>query len=625
MRSLVLALCLLPSVAFGQSAVQQNGAIVQYNLPRWNQDHRIEDAGGLLGKNGQGVNPFAIYDRNSLALCADNALTTGPYNALCFGHDAQGNGVISLDSNNGAADTSLIFEINGASYPFGTALTTGMQVMPDNASMLATPSTYASWLVRGDFVAGRGVPPMIYKSSNSACTLNGGAGDNGSQIRSSDAKCWIASFSAGGADFRQWGAAAGADVTAALTAAIAWTCTSHIPVLIPYTTNQYQLSSQIVLGNGSAVANSTCNNITVTGTQQGTEFGGGNPVAFSWTGASGIIPFLVRGPALSINLINVGVDCNNICSSGFRIVNTLDSEYGGLGVRRQVNGPAFIYTSEPVNIWLGGFENNWVHDNVAAKPGAGGSGAQIGDIVCGTCSAAVIANKFDNNAWLYDGTTAGTFGIKLGFAVQSVFTQTRTQKVDAIGALGTAIVIAPPPGGTGFPTDLTFYHTVADTNITATGWTANKGIHFDSWVTGYTPFPTSSTYGLFWGTDEAGNYYPGTQTWVITDTSGATLALTTAEVRLFKIGKQCTISFDVVYPTTASGLAAQLGTVPTYCIPAGAAAVAGGHASYNNVGTPVIVLVDNSGHISFYNGASAYTNVGLTGKEIRGTFTWITN
>jgi len=53
---------------------------------------------------------------------------------------------------------------------------------------------------------GNGAPPLFYQPSNSACSLNAGAGDNGSQVQSADGKCWLAQFPIGVADPREFGA-----------------------------------------------------------------------------------------------------------------------------------------------------------------------------------------------------------------------------------------------------------------------------------------------------------------------------------------------------------------------------------------------------------------------------------
>ena len=72
---------------------------------------------------------------------------------------------------------------------------------------------------------GNGAPPLFYQPSNSACSLNAGAGDNGSQVQSADGKCWLAQFPIGVADPREFGAdpTGVSDSAAAFTAAAAAT------------------------------------------------------------------------------------------------------------------------------------------------------------------------------------------------------------------------------------------------------------------------------------------------------------------------------------------------------------------------------------------------------------------
>lgn len=82
----------------------------------------------------------------------------------------------------------------------------GMANVPSLAALQATPSTFAAAIIRLDYAAGNGAPPIVYTSSPSACSLNAGAGDGAVQVRSSDGKCWIAQFPDGGADVREWGA-----------------------------------------------------------------------------------------------------------------------------------------------------------------------------------------------------------------------------------------------------------------------------------------------------------------------------------------------------------------------------------------------------------------------------------
>lgn len=84
------------------------------------------------------------------------------------------------------------------------------------------PSSAAPVIMRLDYAAGNGAPPLAYKPSSIACSLNAGRGNGGSQVRSSDGRCWLAQFPAGGADVREWGAVCNGrnDDAAAINAAL---------------------------------------------------------------------------------------------------------------------------------------------------------------------------------------------------------------------------------------------------------------------------------------------------------------------------------------------------------------------------------------------------------------------
>jgi hypothetical protein len=92
--------------------------------------------------------------------------------------------------------------------------------VPDNASLMAaSTAAYSTGIWRDDFSAGMGAPSILYVPSSSPCGLNSGNGDNASQVRSADGKCWIAQFKKSPPDARQWGANSTDDSAAALAAA----------------------------------------------------------------------------------------------------------------------------------------------------------------------------------------------------------------------------------------------------------------------------------------------------------------------------------------------------------------------------------------------------------------------
>jgi len=61
----------------------------------------------------------------------------------------------------------------------------------NNSSLSALPYSYAPSVLRLGYAAAGDAPPVLYTRSNSACSLNAGAGDGGSQVPTSDGKCWV--------------------------------------------------------------------------------------------------------------------------------------------------------------------------------------------------------------------------------------------------------------------------------------------------------------------------------------------------------------------------------------------------------------------------------------------------
>lgn len=131
-----LALLLAPALAYGQGApVYQSGSITPGHLSKFWNSGLIGDVGGIYGDaNGNGVAPFAVKDNNGPGVCSNTAATGGQYNALCFGHDSSGNGLITLDSYGGLTNKTAYFRKNGQNYeiPFttGGAVGPGTTVVP---------------------------------------------------------------------------------------------------------------------------------------------------------------------------------------------------------------------------------------------------------------------------------------------------------------------------------------------------------------------------------------------------------------------------------------------------------------------------------------------------------------
>jgi hypothetical protein len=81
----------------------------------------------------------------------------------------------------------------------------GGAVAGNNAALEALPSTATSFVTRLGFATPGDAPTLGFIPSASACSLNAGAGDGGSQVPSADGNCWIANYE-GDPDIREWGA-----------------------------------------------------------------------------------------------------------------------------------------------------------------------------------------------------------------------------------------------------------------------------------------------------------------------------------------------------------------------------------------------------------------------------------
>jgi hypothetical protein len=76
----------------------------------------------------------------------------------------------------------------------------------NNSALTSLSTATMSAVTRLGFATAGDAPTLSYTASASACSLNSGAGDNGSQVPSANGKCWLANFPAGSIDVRQFGA-----------------------------------------------------------------------------------------------------------------------------------------------------------------------------------------------------------------------------------------------------------------------------------------------------------------------------------------------------------------------------------------------------------------------------------
>jgi hypothetical protein len=108
--------------------------------------------------------------------------------------------------------------------------------VPTEAALHALATTTTTVVTRMGYLSQGDISPTVYVASGSACSLGSGVGDGGSQVQSADSKCWIASFSPGEIDSRQWGVIANGattDNTAALQAAWNYAASVNRDLLLP--------------------------------------------------------------------------------------------------------------------------------------------------------------------------------------------------------------------------------------------------------------------------------------------------------------------------------------------------------------------------------------------------------
>lgn len=254
MRRLLVALFLI--AAWSASALAQNipvfetGTITPGHPAKFLTNGVIGDAGGAAGgPSGSGFTELGITNTGTPFCVTDAPITslTG-YHQLCLGANALGGGLVSYQAYGGASPLPLSCNINGTVYscfptggnvvaptsPFpvagnaviwngGTTVADagappGLQV-PTIAALAALPLTHLSAnsavSVNGYWSEGS-APRVTYFLQTSACSLNFGLGDGGSQIPSNTAgNCWNISPQTI-ANVLNWGAS-GSSLSAHLT------------------------------------------------------------------------------------------------------------------------------------------------------------------------------------------------------------------------------------------------------------------------------------------------------------------------------------------------------------------------------------------------------------------------
>ena len=218
------------------SGYMGGGATYGLNIQNWGTAGNVAKVavnGAIILQDGTGVyvqDPYAAVAIDSATQVANNTV----------GIDA------STPMTLIVASPQYLY--NSTNYTANTGLGYGPPPsVQTTVQMMTLPSTYAATITRMGY---------SYTSSGSACTLHSGAGDHGSQVPTSDGKCWILKPTVGLVSLLLWDAKCDAngandDDGQAINDALAWAATNSATIQFPYTACR---SSQTVLQGSYANA-----------------------------------------------------------------------------------------------------------------------------------------------------------------------------------------------------------------------------------------------------------------------------------------------------------------------------------------------------------------------------------
>jgi hypothetical protein len=278
LRKALVALILLTGAAQAQNAVRQTGVVTPGDIVLWANNEVVSSAAQRLSNTGLGGNPSTITDSLGPGLTLNSANTSGQYNSLTIGHDSNGNALFTVDSYGGLANKTAYLRLNGTLYPFpfssggitgpvsstvnnvalwnntnGTLLKDGgypaRPMITTLAALKAAATTsYDTVLKTGNLTSGD-MSPAIYYASNTPCTENAGAGDNGGCIPSSNGKAWRLGDTLA-YDPRWWGAIAdnSTDAVASIAAAATWVGLNHPGAILDGGAQHYAIGANATPG-----------------------------------------------------------------------------------------------------------------------------------------------------------------------------------------------------------------------------------------------------------------------------------------------------------------------------------------------------------------------------------------
>lgn len=334
------------------------------------------------------------------------------------------------------------------------------------------PGASGDTVYRDGFAAAGDGGGVTYKWSGASCSLNAGAGDDGSQIKpNTGSGCWTAVFPAE-RDIRVFGAVDDCvtDTTAALNKALASLPATGGTIVFPAAgTGCYAFASAIAIGDGSASAKSTKQNVViksalpVSGSVPSIVATPTSTVTFKYTGAAQINAFVtVNGPMVWA-MDGIQLDCTTSfkCNIGLmtrhmfqsRVQNVSVINWRTTGIREDA------YPVLPPGVYIGASNNSW--KNIFVSSTATGVYGTAFDIGISSCT---MPNCFDVSTGNYEDLTlqvsdiAGGGSILLRGADNLVFKNVFTYQISDghVGQNAWGVYVLPPTGNASLPSEITF-------------------------------------------------------------------------------------------------------------------------------------------------------------------------
>lgn len=308
-------------------------------------------------------NPISASNSTGLVTFADGISSNSSSNAITGG--AINNASVGATTPSTGAFTTL----SSTSAPT-LSTTTFYPTVANNAALQALSTATVSTVTRLGYASAGDAAPLVFRASGSACSLNSGNGDGGSQVKSANSLCWVAKYPAHPVDAAEFGL----DLTGATDSTTqlqyAWNFADSIgqdlklpgtpggfikfsTITQPSANRGYQYGGSSLTGNGntnlqSTVTGTTCA-INLQGTYGTSSYGGNAMGAWNLTSANN------AGYGLCINQITY------LNTLPFTIQNFTYQIYSLDSIRINLNHPVLLGGQQGINAGYSSnsHPNNW--------------------------------------------------------------------------------------------------------------------------------------------------------------------------------------------------------------------------------------------------------------------------